>query len=115
MAAGDSAAPGSFEALTQLCQSYWFPLYAYVRRRGRSPEDAQDLTQAFFARFLEKEYFARADQSRGRFRTFLLASMKHDFDFIHNLLNLGIFDTMTRLSYRSIYVADNFFLFEHEQ
>lgn len=77
LAAGDSSAPGSFEALTHLCQAYWFPLYSYVRRRGYSSHDAQDLTQSFFATFLEKERFGRANQSRGRFRTFLLTSMKY--------------------------------------
>jgi len=65
------------EPLARLCQSYWFPLYAYVRRRGHSPEDSQDLTQAFFARLLEKNWVADADRSKGRFRTFLLAAMKH--------------------------------------
>lgn len=65
------------QALEQLCRAYWFPLYAYVRRQGLSPEDAQDLTQAFFERFLERGYFALADPERGRFRTFLLTSLKH--------------------------------------
>ncbi len=68
------------QALEQLCEAYWFPLYAYVRRQGHSPEDAQDLTQAFFARFLERGYFARADPERGKFRTFLLSSLKY---FLH--------------------------------
>ena len=77
LTAGDPNAPGSFEALTHLCHSYWFPLYSYVRRRGYSSHDAQDLTQSFFATFLEKERFGRANQSRGRFRTFLLTSMKY--------------------------------------
>lgn len=63
-------------ALERLCQTYWPPLYAYVRRRGYSPEDAQDLTQEFFARLLEKNWIARADQSRGRFRSFLLLVLK---------------------------------------
>jgi RNA polymerase sigma-70 factor (ECF subfamily) len=64
------------QALEQLCRSYWFPLYAYVRRHGHSREDAQDLTQSFFERFLERGYFARAERERGRFRTFLLTSLK---------------------------------------
>lgn len=68
------------EALTKLCETYWYPLYAYVRRRGYSAEDAGDLTQGFFASFPEKGYFSRADQSRGRFRTFLLKSIEN---FLH--------------------------------
>src|SRR3954462_13978074 len=64
-------------ALAQLCQAYWYPLYAFVRRRGHSPHDAQDLTQAFFARLLEKQGVERVDPQQGRFRTFLLASLKN--------------------------------------
>jgi len=63
-------------ALEQLCRVYWYPLYAYVRRRGYNPHDAQDLTQEFFARLLEHNWLARADQARGRFRTFLLIAME---------------------------------------
>ncbi len=63
-------------ALSTLCQTYWYPLYAYVRRRGYSREDAQDLTQAFFARLLEKNWLGRADPEKGRFRSFLLTAMK---------------------------------------
>jgi hypothetical protein len=58
-----------------LCRSYWYPLYAYVRRKGHSPHDAQDITQDFFARFLEKHYIDRATPDRGRFRSFLLKSL----------------------------------------
>jgi len=65
------------DALAKLCQTYWYPLYAYVRQRGYAPHDAQDLTQAFFARLLEKNYVAQADRERGRFRTFLLAALSH--------------------------------------
>ena len=68
---------GGRDSFASLCQSYWFPLYAYVRRRGHSPEDAQDLTQAFFTRLMEKNWVASADQTKGRFRTFLLTAMKH--------------------------------------
>ena len=64
-------------ALENLCQTYWPPLYAYVRRRGHSPEDAQDLTQAFFARLLERNAVAAVAPEKGRFRSFLLASMNH--------------------------------------
>ena len=63
------------DALAKLCQTYWYPLYAYVRRRGHSPHDAQDLTQAFFARLLERNWVGSADEERGRFRTFLLTAM----------------------------------------
>ena len=64
-------------ALATLCENYWFPLYAFVRRAGYSAEDAQDLTQEFFARLLAKNYLAVADPQRGRFRSFLLGAMKH--------------------------------------
>jgi len=69
------------EALERLCRTYWYPLYAYVRRRGYSPEDAQDLTQSYFASLLEKKYLDRADRERGRFRTFLLSSLEN---FLNN-------------------------------
>jgi DNA-directed RNA polymerase specialized sigma24 family protein len=75
--AGDSTSAQADEALERLCQTYWFPLYAFIRRKGVSPEDAEDLAQAFFARFLEKKYFRLARRARGKFRTFLLTSLKH--------------------------------------
>jgi RNA polymerase sigma-70 factor (ECF subfamily) len=75
--AGQGDSDGTAEALQLLCQAYWYPLYVFVRRRGYSPHDAQDLTQEFFARFLEKKYVSLADQSRGKFRTFLLRSLEH--------------------------------------
>ncbi len=75
--ARDEASPKSAAALEQLCQTYWYPLYAFVRRRGHSHEDARDLTQAFFARFLEKHYLRSIDSSLGKFRTFLLTSMTY--------------------------------------
>jgi len=65
------------EALTILCEAYWYPLYVFLRRRGRTREDAEDLTQAFFARLLEKQALRHADPSRGRFRSFLLTSLMH--------------------------------------
>ena len=77
LGAADTSAPGSQEALEKLCRAYWFPLYAYVRRQGHTPEDAQDLTQAFFARFLARKYFQKADRERGRFRSFLLTSLRN--------------------------------------
>ncbi len=63
-------------ALETLCRHYWYPLYAFVRRSGHAPHDAQDLTQEFFARLLAKEWLRSADPERGRFRTFLLVAMK---------------------------------------
>jgi RNA polymerase sigma-70 factor (ECF subfamily) len=72
LAAGGSDAAGAREALSGLCQTYWYPLYAYVRRKGHSPQDAEDLTQEFFLRLLEHDWVARADQGKGRFRSFLL-------------------------------------------
>ena len=77
LSAADSAGPGAQEALEKLCRTYWYPLYAYVRRHGHSPEEAEDLTQGFFARFLEKDYLAQVAPEKGRFRSFLLASLKH--------------------------------------
>jgi DNA-directed RNA polymerase specialized sigma24 family protein len=65
------------DALERLCQSYWYPLYVFVRRQGHTPEDAQDLTQEFFARYLARNYVSLADRSRGKFRTFLLTSLDH--------------------------------------
>ena len=67
----------SVEALEALCRAYWHPLYAYVRRRGFSPSDAEDLTQQFFAWLLERDWLGRADQQRGRFRSFLLTSISN--------------------------------------
>lgn len=77
LAASRRRTPGSDAALENLCSTYWYPLYAYVRRRGHSREDAEDLTQAFFARFLQKNYLEGLDAGRGRFRAFLLAALKH--------------------------------------
>jgi RNA polymerase sigma-70 factor (ECF subfamily) len=75
-AAGDHGGPDQRRALASLCEVYWYPLYAYARRRGDTPEKAQDHTQEFFARFLEHDYFDRADPEKGRFRSFLLSSFK---------------------------------------
>lgn len=85
LAAGEGADPAVRAALEQLCRAYWYPLYAYVRRAGYSKEDAQDLTQEFFARLLAKGYLAHADKERGKFRSFLLKSLKHYLvnDFYH--------------------------------
>lgn len=81
LTAGDHSSPNAQQALQQLCTAYWYPLYAYVRRQGHSVEDAQDLTQEFFARFLEHNCLGKADPDRGRFRTFLLSSLKN---FLNN-------------------------------
>src|SRR6266542_3533519 len=62
-------------ALEQLCRTYWYPLYSYIRRRGNGPEDAQDLTQEFFARLLEKQWLERVEKNGSRFRSFLLTAM----------------------------------------
>lgn len=69
--------PEAARALEQLCGTYWFPLYAHVRRLGHGPDDAADLTQAFFARLLEKDGLSSADRERGQFRSFLLGALKH--------------------------------------
>jgi len=72
-----SHAPGSRTALADLCKLYWYPLYAFVRRRGYSPEDAQDLTQGFFLSLFDRKALRQVTPSKGRFRSFLLASMKN--------------------------------------
>ena len=77
IAAGRDQTPASRAALAELCELYWPPLYAYARRRGHSVDEAQDLTQAFFTRLLEKRTVQVADPQRGRFRSFLLTSFKH--------------------------------------
>ena len=69
--------PSSREALSTLCAVYWYPLYAYLRRRGHGVHEAQDLTQGFFARFLEKNYLQVLDPARGRFRSYLLKALDH--------------------------------------
>lgn len=76
LAAQDKASPDSAAALEALCHAYWYPLYAYVRGTGRSPHDAQDLTQEFFARLLAKDWLRVVLPEKGRFRTFLLVTMK---------------------------------------
>lgn len=75
--AGQTQVPQAEAALEKLCATYWLPLYTYVRRAGHGPEDAQDLTQEFFSRLLEKKYLKLADRERGRFRSFLLKSLQH--------------------------------------
>lgn len=77
LAAAETAAPGADEALDKFCRIYWPPVYAYIRRQGRNSDDARDLTQEFFAQFLEKKRVRLADPGRGRFRSFLVASLKN--------------------------------------
>ena len=77
LSAQDRKSPRSERALAELCETYWFPLYAYVRRSGYRSHDAQDLTQEFFAQFLEKDFLKDVDYQRGKFRSFLLVALKH--------------------------------------
>src|ERR1700722_18744312 len=77
LVAGRRSSPDSRRALESLCEAYWYPLYAYVRRRVADTNDAHDLTQAFFAELLAKNYVGSAKAERGRFRAFLLTSLKH--------------------------------------
>ena len=97
--AGHDSSPGAGEALEQLCRAYWYPLYAFVRRKGYDATEAQDLTQSFFARLLEKKYLAQFDRARGRFRTFLLAALTHfladEWDRAHRLKRGGGQDTIS--------------------
>jgi RNA polymerase sigma-70 factor (ECF subfamily) len=77
LAARDRAAPGWQEALNALCAAYWYPLYAFARRSGLGPEEAEDVTQEFFARLLEKDTLDHVHPDKGRFRAFLLASYRN--------------------------------------
>jgi RNA polymerase sigma factor (sigma-70 family) len=77
MAAGGPESTRSAEAMEKLCRTYWYPLYAYVRRRGFEQHEAEDLTQGFFARLLAGNYVARATPTKGRFRFYLLAALNH--------------------------------------
>src|SRR6476659_7648127 len=76
VAAGDPNRNDARSALVSLCENYWYPLYAYLRRRGYSSDQAQDLTQEFFSRVVEGRYLDRAERQKGRFRAFLLTSLK---------------------------------------
>jgi RNA polymerase sigma-70 factor (ECF subfamily) len=77
LAAGEKSNARSADALTGLCEMYWYPVYAFIRRQGYRAEECADLTQEFFARVLEKNYFHDADPARGRFRAFLCAAIRH--------------------------------------
>lgn len=76
-AAAEAHAPGSAGAMADFCARYWYPVYAYVRQQGYTREDAEDLTQGFFERLLANDYLRDVDRARGRFRAFLLGSVKH--------------------------------------
>jgi RNA polymerase sigma-70 factor (ECF subfamily) len=93
VSARDHSSPKSGEALESLCKAYWLPLYAYCRRSGHSPANAEDLTQGFFARLLEKDYLKSASQEKGRFRSFLLVALKrfiaNEWDHQHALKRGG--------------------------
>ena len=75
--AGQACSTQAAEALEKLCRTYWYPLYAYVRRQGNSPHDAQDLTQEFFSRLLARNYLGTVGREKGKFRSFLLAALNH--------------------------------------
>ena len=77
LAAGNASAADRREALSKLCETYWYPLYVFVRRQGHNANDAQDLTQAFFAKLLERDDLAGLKPDRGKFRAFLLAAMRN--------------------------------------
>src|SRR3954454_18217289 len=77
LAAGQSTCTEAREALATLCRLYWYPVYAYARRRGLDPEEAADLTQGFFARLIERKTVRGADPERGKFRSYLLGAFKH--------------------------------------
>ena len=77
LAARDAEDQLAATALDELCRAYWFPLYVYVRRRGASPEDAEDLTQGYFAALIERGYLTQVDRERGKLRSFLLTTLKH--------------------------------------
>lgn len=93
LSARDASAPDSSAALETLCGTYWYPIYAFVRRQGQSAADAQDLTQEFFARLLQKDYLRAAAREKGRFRTFLIVALKrfmaNEWDRAHALKRGG--------------------------
>jgi RNA polymerase sigma-70 factor (ECF subfamily) len=83
LAAARSDEPGATSALDDLCRKYWYPVYAFLRRRGQSPSDAQDLVQGFFADLLSREWLANVSPEKGKFRTFLLACLTHYVNKVH--------------------------------
>jgi RNA polymerase sigma-70 factor (ECF subfamily) len=107
---------GAEEALGVLCRAYWYPLYAFARRQGLAPHDAEDATQAFFAHLLSKNKLAHVDRAKGRFRTFLLASFKHfladEHDRAQTLKRGG---GMTFLSIDSVAAEERYALEPHDE
>lgn len=99
LSAQDKVSPRTVEAMESLCRTYWYPLYAYARRGGYSPADAEDVTQGFFARLLEKDYLKSAAREKGRFRTFLLVAFKrflaNEWDREHALKRGGFVPTIS--------------------
>ena len=77
VAAGQGNSAPAQQALETLCRAYWYPIYVYVRRKGHGPDEAQDLTQEFFAQLIVKEHLRLADREKGKFRTFLLALLDY--------------------------------------
>lgn len=77
LTAADQSSPQAERAMEEICQIYWFPLYAYVRRRGHSPEDAEDLTQEFFRQLFEHRWIENVDREKGKLRAFLITALKH--------------------------------------
>jgi RNA polymerase sigma-70 factor (ECF subfamily) len=108
-AARDASTESSRAALAVLCERYWFPLYAYARRRGRDADDARDLTQAFFATLLEKHGIRGAAPDRGRFRSYLLGAFKHfladEYDRAHALKRGGRLVPVSLDAAESLYAA----------
>ena len=89
ISAGDKGDPGSRDALAALCRSYWYPIYAFVRRKGHNADTARDLTQEFFLQLLNRRFFERADPLKGRFRAFLMASLGYFLADQSDLVNAG--------------------------
>ena len=112
LAAGNSTSPHAAEALEQLCRTYWYPLYAYVRRSGQGPQDAEDLTQGFFARLLEKKGFQRAQRERQQaFKTAVARGVCGQWRAALTASSLGrhrgCLEFQTLLKQKPVTVADN--------
>ena len=113
LAARQKSSPESAAALEAICHAYWFPLYAYVRRCGQSPHDAQDLTQGFFCRLLEKRWLDSADREKGKLRTFLIVALKkfmvnewrRALKRARRLARAQAYDEALRLSNRALRIA----------
>ncbi len=106
--ASDPSSPQTQKALEQLCQAYWYPVYAYIRRDGHSEHDAEDLTQSFFLSALEKSTFGKADRAKGSFRTFVLSCLGN---FLHNArahAQAQKRDTRKLISFESLDAAERY-------